>query len=532
MSLFCTNYDLVIVGGGISGLFLAYKLCETNLKILLLEKDSNLGGRIHTIKKEDYTYECGAARFNQNHTKLLTLINELDLQDKMIQLSSDINEKVRKYQTKNNLNIDYLFNVLRKKYEDLDDTYLQNITFYQLLTQIFDNETAEYIKDAFGYDSEFIHLNALAAMTMFKDDLFKKTSYYILKDGLSQIIETIELYLSFKKNVTILKKNNLKKIFDDKIETSIDTYYYKNLILAIPQFNLKNLNEFKDFKELDSVQPIQLLRIYAKYPIKNKKDGVWFKNIKRTTTNNYIRHIIPIDYEKGLIMISYVDCHYANMLHSMYLNGKQALINAIHKEIRTLFNINPPEPEELFVHNWDKEYAGVHMWKTGYNINELYPKIMQPDPKKNIFICGETYSKKQCWIEGALETCYDVLKLIKFKDINITFSKELEEEKKIDKKIIKKKYTIQEVLKKDKWIILEVNGKKNIYDVSKWIPIHPGGTAIFRGIDANKYYLKNSGVEKSPIELFNQIGSHHSEMVKENYLLKENEYVVLVGELK
>ena len=92
MSLFCTNYDIVIVGGGISGLFLAYKLCETNLKILLLEKDSNLGGRIHTIKKENYTYECGAARFNQTHTKLLTLINELDLQDKMLQLPSDIDK--------------------------------------------------------------------------------------------------------------------------------------------------------------------------------------------------------------------------------------------------------------------------------------------------------------------------------------------------------------------------------------------------------------------------------------------------------
>ena len=53
MSFFCTNYDLVIVGGGISGLFLAYKLSETNLKILLLEKEKNLGGRIHTIKKEN-----------------------------------------------------------------------------------------------------------------------------------------------------------------------------------------------------------------------------------------------------------------------------------------------------------------------------------------------------------------------------------------------------------------------------------------------------------------------------------------------
>ena len=73
MSLFCTNYDLVIIGGGISGLFLAYKLCETNLKILVLEKDSNLGGRIQTKYVNNYLYEGGAARFNENHTKKATL---------------------------------------------------------------------------------------------------------------------------------------------------------------------------------------------------------------------------------------------------------------------------------------------------------------------------------------------------------------------------------------------------------------------------------------------------------------------------
>lgn len=530
MSFFSTNYDLVIVGGGISGLFLAYKLSETNLKILLIEKEKKLGGRIHTIKKDNYSYECGAARFNENHLKLLSLINELDLQDQMIQLPKDIDKKVRKYDTRNKLDTYFLLNILGTKYSSYKDEYLKNITFYQLIVEVFDNETAEFIKDSFGYDSEFIHLNALAAITMFKDDLFKKTDYYILQNGLSQIIERMEKYLSFKKNVTILKNNALQKIHDDKIVTSIDSYYYKNLVLAMPQYNLKQLNELKGFKELNSVEPIQLLRIYAKYPV--GKNGVWFKDIKRTTTNNYIRHIIPIDYKNGLIMISYVDCNYANMLNSMYMNGKDALIKAIHKEIKTLFDIEPPKPKELFVHNWDKEYAGVHMWKTGYDLNKLYPKIMKPEKDKNIYIVGEAYSKKQCWIEGALETCYDVLKILKFKDIQISFSKEEKPTKKLEKTITKKKYSIEEVLKHDKWIILEIEGKKNIYDISNWLPLHPGGTAILRGVEANKYYLKKSGVKQSPTQLFEGIGAHHSNLAKEKYLLQENEYVILVGELK
>ena len=48
------DYDIIIIGGGISGLFLAYKLLNTNLKIIILEGNNDVGGRIQTIKKKRY----------------------------------------------------------------------------------------------------------------------------------------------------------------------------------------------------------------------------------------------------------------------------------------------------------------------------------------------------------------------------------------------------------------------------------------------------------------------------------------------
>ena len=59
-----------------------------------------------------------------------------------------------------------------------------------------------------------------------------------------------------------------------------------------------------------------------------------------------------------------------------------------------------------------------------------------------------------------------------------------------------------------------------------------GSRHILRGVEANKYYLKKSGVKQSPTQLFEGIGAHHSNLAKEKYLLQENEYVILVGELK
>ena len=422
MSFFSTTYDIVIVGGGISGLFLAYKLSDTNLEILLLEKDKNLGGRVHSSKDGDIQYEAGAARFNEKHEKLISLIHELNLEENMISLSNRIDIKTRDYKTEYPLNSSYLFDMLMDEYSNYDKSHLVKITFYQLLIDMFDSETASYIKDSFGYDAEFLHLNAHAAITMYKDDLLDNTEYFALKGGLSQIMNKMESSLKRKINVTILKNNELKQIFDDKIVTSIDTYKYNNLVLAIPQYNLKKLDEFKGFKLLDSVKPIELLRIYATYPVNNGMP--WFKDIKRTTTNSYIRHIIPIDYSKGLIMISYTDSLNAQLLANLHSVGEEKLMEEIHKEIKRLFELpeEPPKPKKVYFHNWNDAYSGLHVWKPGNDIDELYPKILQPDPKKNIFICGEAYSKKQGWMEGALETSYDVLKKLHLENIDITFN--------------------------------------------------------------------------------------------------------------
>ena len=56
-------YDAVIVGGGLTGLSAAYHLQKElgeNAKILLLEKENRLGGKVFTKKFENITYEMGA----------------------------------------------------------------------------------------------------------------------------------------------------------------------------------------------------------------------------------------------------------------------------------------------------------------------------------------------------------------------------------------------------------------------------------------------------------------------------------------
>ena len=88
-------YDIIIVGGGIAGLYTQYKLLNKNKKVLLIEKNGRLGGRIYTyntvVKNKKYSMEAGAGRFNDNHKYLKKLIVNLGLKNKIFEIPSNVN---------------------------------------------------------------------------------------------------------------------------------------------------------------------------------------------------------------------------------------------------------------------------------------------------------------------------------------------------------------------------------------------------------------------------------------------------------
>lgn len=72
---------ILIVGGGLSGLTLAYYLSKENVELTVLEASSRLGGRIQTIIGENDTpMELGATWFSAVHTTILSLLIELGLE--------------------------------------------------------------------------------------------------------------------------------------------------------------------------------------------------------------------------------------------------------------------------------------------------------------------------------------------------------------------------------------------------------------------------------------------------------------------
>lgn len=72
--------EVLIIGAGLTGLLLAYRLKKDGKSVKIIEARNRVGGRIHTLKSAKETpIEMGATWLSLQHQELLRLLKELEL---------------------------------------------------------------------------------------------------------------------------------------------------------------------------------------------------------------------------------------------------------------------------------------------------------------------------------------------------------------------------------------------------------------------------------------------------------------------
>ena len=384
---------VLIVGCGIGGLNIGYKLLKKGYNVELIDKNNYVGGRIQTIKGKNYQYEAGAARFNNNHKKLIKIINQFKLTKYKIP-----NEYIFKPSYKINDNNNFLEIVL-KKMNRFNKKYLQQYTFYELSEKLIGNQKTKIMMDKFGYYSELKIMNAYDSKNSLEEDLNEKLQFYVIGEGLTELCE--RLCIAIKKlSGKIYLKSNLNNIIEKegKYLCNINgkNKEYDRVILCCNKetlLRLKILNPIKN--KLNSVSCQPLFRIYAKYPLKNNE--VWFKDMSKLKTNRLLKYIIPIDYDKGIIMISYTDG-----LNARKLLSNDNIEEVIEKQLELIYpEIKIPKAIWYKYYYWGN---GACYWKKNNDSDKLVKEMIKPFKNKEIYIGGENYSQRQAWMEGSLET--------------------------------------------------------------------------------------------------------------------------------
>ena len=546
------TYDFLIAGAGIAGLYTAYRLKQKypTSRICILEASTYIGGRLHTIEHDGMKFDGGGARFNTQQKRIMNLVKELNLTSKMVPITNDITYKPYKPNYNKQLEtrfpqIDDFISFMKEyvQRKQISDTTLINTTIIDFVKDVIlkDKEYLDttsntslktldiYLTDIYPYYSELKVLNALEGLNLFTHELSPKMQYYVLAGGLQQLSDAIYNKLKKISNVKIFINTPLETItrLTQNNSTSRNKYIItsgnkkfitSNIILAITQpklLQLKYLTKNKNLlQNIKSIQCEPLYRIYARYPPNPTTAKVWFANMGKMSTNLPIKYIIPVDYEKGIIMISYTDSKFANYWIDKVAdtnNDNNTNTNTdtdttpfeieLTKQLKKLFpDIEIPKPKWYKHCPW---VVGAGYWKKGSNREEIMPRMIKPLSADDIFICGENYSSHQAWVEGSLETSNLVLekiyKLHKHTNKHINTSggggesnNKMTKKNKLNtnKETKNKTYTLEEVAKHNKksdaWIA--INGI--VADVTNWIPNHPGGNIIMKGVgkDATKMF--------------------------------------------
>lgn len=485
--------NIIIVGGGISGLYLLDLLQKkySNLKIKLFERNSNVGGRIKTeysnnIKnnKKKTLFETGPWRIHETHTMVLTLIDSYNLEKEKLSISYKNSEiSYTSYCNQKN-NIDnavsniHLKTLKKKKglterdkllitkgicYVKNNENYSKTILNKDLKGILYNNNINQIrneneVENNDNKNENNFNKNIKLPPSVNIDP--KNETYWIVKEGLTKIVNLLEN--QYKKFIFVNHRIvEIKRIDDyyelnilyrngNNFETKIEKCKY--LFIAIPPKDSSKWFIVNQYMQplINSVDTSQLNHIYA-----------YSKKLKSLKHNRFelfndteFSRIISGNYNNNWFQIAYNSDENAKFFYRLKQNYPNLYKTIIINKFKKMgFNI-PITKIKMFY--WEN---AVHHWKPSFEFDEekSVNKSIYPDPINlpNCFYIGEAFSSIQGWIEGALETTN--------KAFNIFNS--IKESNYIFKSILLKQIPI-----KYEYVIVD----NRVINILKWKQVHPG----------------------------------------------------------
>jgi hypothetical protein len=394
----------VIVGSGISGLYLSYHLLKKGNQVTLIEKEKSLGGRMFTenveMDNQMYHLEGGAGVIRDDEKNIIDFLKKLNIQVNFWKSETKI-----LYHEKNHTEeLNYNYNEALEKvcqHASTDMTFLEAIDQSPLSRK-------EKIGLILGTSySELFRANAENICQENDFTEFLISSDYkvgIPKDGWSVVVDKLEKeILQMKgeiihldpvveisdKNKFIRTKNNLKINYDE-------------LIITCPYHAFKKINVSSSFEPFLSLMnkyhhETNYLRIYSYF----EED---LEIPTKIASNLAIRRVIPLS--KRMIMSVYTDGVDATDIYKLKTPDQKQLSQFIRKELTQLLGQKIPKIKKNWIIYW---YKGISNWEPSeMTVREMVEKIK--NPVSHIYFCGDTYSQNPGWIEGAIKSCNDFLK--------------------------------------------------------------------------------------------------------------------------
>lgn len=397
------KYDIIIVGGGIAGLYSAYKILKMapETKVLVLERHKKqwLGGRMSNemFQGTQVVTGAGVGRKDKDHL-LIQLLRELKIPYNEFQVVHNYAQTIDP-----SCDVKKVFNILKKQYKEapapgktfkefalpiLGKKLYKNFTICSEYTD-YENEDAYDTFYNYGFEDNY---NSWTALHIPWKELVETIAKKIGVKNIRVSSDVIDIENSSPCNFVVYTDNGV-------------SYSCKKVIMATTITSVKNLIVGADYRNsiYQQIHGQTFLRLYGKFSkasaeiMKHYVSGI-------TIVPGPLKKIIPMDPEKGVYMIAYSDNEDAKVLKDRLKNtpkNREFFCDLLEESLGI-----PKGSLDLIA---IKDYywpIGTHYYEPlrgkFKNRKEFIKEAQNPMP--GMLIVGEMISMNQGWTEGALES--------------------------------------------------------------------------------------------------------------------------------
>jgi hypothetical protein len=380
-------YDVVIIGGGIAGLYANYLLTKKKHKCIVLEKNSTVSGRVREHEFHGAMLKCGAGIIVPENKLVVKLLKKLGMKVEfspagikdLVVPAFDMGEAVKK---------------VKKVYKTMTKKDLLTLTAREILYKYFERDFA----DNFILHSEFED---------YLDGSFEYLmKYYPISDLDNKPFESMGG--QWTELVDKLSLPNVKTDYEvSTIEKKGNTFWVngdiqaKQVIFAVTITALENIKcvGFKLPKISDYVVSTPFSRVYAYY-----KDGYTMKD-GYVNVGGMVDKVIKIN--KNIVMASYADGPKAVFwggVKKLPLDDQKKILEEKLADVGFTFG----KPDDIFTAFWTDGDHVIRPYGKYKTIDNLLDKLSKPC--KGVYIIGEMLSKRPGYVEGALLSVERMLK--------------------------------------------------------------------------------------------------------------------------